>query len=81
MSNVIQLQMNAGEPLTIRVINTFDDEGCFAGYKLEEIAGLPQPKGVFWTRTDIWDWLNRLGIEVYELVQECDEEGIPLVRY
>ena len=79
--SAVQLQINTGHSIDIHVINNFDEDGYFAGYTLCPTLGLPQPQGVFWVRTDIHDWLHGLGIPAYDLIQECDDDGIPLVQY
>lgn len=83
MSNAIQLQINTGLPLTIRCHSEWEEvEGdrYLTGYRMEEIPGLSaQPQGIFYTRSDVYEWLNLKGIPTTDVLFDFDEEDLEIV--
>lgn len=83
MPNATQLQINTGLPLTVRLHSEWEEVGgdrYFTGYYMEEILGLPvQPQGIFYTRSDVYEWLNSKGIPTTEVLFDFDENDLELV--
>lgn len=80
---VSQLQINVGLPLTIRCHSEWEEVGgdrYLTGYRMEEILGLPaQPQGIFYTRSDVYEWLNSKGISTREVLFDFDENDLELI--
>ena len=82
MSNAVQLQMNTGVALTVRVFHkteTVRGVDYFVGYEVEEIAGLPKPRYALYTRGDVSDYLYDAGAPLHDIVYDLNEEDLELV--
>lgn len=80
-TNPIQLQINTGEPLTVRVFHkteVVDGQEYFVGYEVEAIAGLPKPRYSLSTRTDVAEYLHEAGIELEEIIYDASEQELGL---
>ena len=81
MSNTIQLQINTGEPLTVRVfhkVEVVDRQEYFVGYEVEAIAGLPKPRYPLYTRIDVAEYLHEVGVPLQEIIYDATEEELGL---